>query len=217
VEVEICDANETITRGWMERLGLLISDDDEDENDGIARIFLDCGNEHEMPPPARNVVLERCGRRRSHAGEVGERTTTTTTRRIPSAILAVGPERGWTDDEADVFVDECGFKSATLGGSILRVDAAVVVGLGIVSAALDECHIMTGTTGGGNRTTRPREGWKRRRENERWNRHTEFARRRIVVSRTLRRANRGSVPIFVRTRCQIYFLATSSLFLLTGR
>ncbi|KAL3772459.1 hypothetical protein ACHAW5_007314 [Stephanodiscus triporus] len=150
VDVEICDANETITREWMERLGLLDSDDDDDdddddeggvnENDGIARIFLDCGNEQEMPPPARNVVLERCGRRRCHAG--GRKG------RMPSAILAVGPERGWTDNEARVFVDECGFESATLGGSILRVDAAVVVGLGIVSAALDECHAM-GMTGGG--------------------------------------------------------------------
>jgi hypothetical protein len=36
-------------------------------------------------------------------------------------------------------VGGCGFRSATLGGSILRVDAAVVAGLGMVSAALDEC------------------------------------------------------------------------------
>ena len=39
-----------------------------------------------------------------------------------------------------MFVNECGFKTATLGCSILRVDTAVVAGLGIVSAALDECQ-----------------------------------------------------------------------------
>jgi len=64
----------------------------------------------------------------------------------PSAILAVGPERGWTDDKAKIFTKECGFQRATLGGhSILRVDAAVVAGLGIVSAALDECQRIGGS------------------------------------------------------------------------
>ena len=35
-------------------------------------------------------------------------------------------------------MNECGFKSASLGSSILRVDTAVVACLGIVSAVLDE-------------------------------------------------------------------------------
>jgi len=80
-------------------------------------------------------------------------------------VLAVGPERGWTDDEAKFFVEECGFRSATLGGSILRVDAAVVAGLGMVSAALDECMRSQGRGGseedGGDGDTRRKGGTKR--------------------------------------------------------
>ena len=57
-----------------------------------------------------------------------------------SVVLAVGPERGWSEQEAKLFVDECGFEAASLGSSILRVDSAVISGLAICSAALDECH-----------------------------------------------------------------------------
>ena len=57
-----------------------------------------------------------------------------------SVVLAVGPERGWTQQEAKLFVDECGFEAASLGNSILRVDSAVISGLAICSATLDECH-----------------------------------------------------------------------------
>ena len=65
---------------------------------------------------------------------------------MPSSILAVEPERGWTDNKAKIFTKECGFQRATLGGhSILRVNAAVVAGLGIVSAALDKCQRIGGS------------------------------------------------------------------------
>ena len=43
-----------------------------------------------------------------------------------SAILAIGPERGWSEQEANMFADECGFEAASLGSSILRVDTAVI-------------------------------------------------------------------------------------------
>ena len=46
----------------------------------------------------------------------------------PSATVAIGPERGWTDAEAKLFV-KAGFQSALLGPSILRVDTAVVAGV----------------------------------------------------------------------------------------
>jgi RsmE family RNA methyltransferase len=59
----------------------------------------------------------------------------------PKSIIAFGPERGWTDEEASIFVNECKFESVSLGSSILRVDTAVIAGIGIVSAALDECQI----------------------------------------------------------------------------
>eukprot|EP00571_Detonula_confervacea_P004738 CAMPEP_0172313054 /NCGR_PEP_ID=MMETSP1058-20130122/19230_1 /TAXON_ID=83371 /ORGANISM="Detonula confervacea, Strain CCMP 353" /LENGTH=300 /DNA_ID=CAMNT_0013026641 /DNA_START=136 /DNA_END=1038 /DNA_ORIENTATION=- len=120
VKVDICLEDETISRHLLERLGLVCNTNN---TDGTARIFLDCGDEYATPPPARDIVLEQCGKEND---------------KIPSAIVAVGPERGWTDEEAKIFVDVCGFKSATLGSSILRVDTAVVSGLGIVSAALDE-------------------------------------------------------------------------------
>mmetsp|Transcript_38548 Transcript_38548/g.81081 ORF Transcript_38548/g.81081 Transcript_38548/m.81081 type:complete len:291 (+) Transcript_38548:353-1225(+) len=120
VKVDVC--LEDISRELLERLGLV---DNDNNADGIARIFLDCGDESKIPPPARDVVIEQCKIMEGKA---------------PSAIVAVGPERGWTDEEMIIFVEECGFQSAMLGSSILRVDTAVVSGLGIVSAALDECQ-----------------------------------------------------------------------------
>ena len=144
IQVDICVGDtdyeyETISKSLLERLGLVSSSsDDTATNHNIARIFLDCGDENEdisPPPPAREVVLNQCCR---------ETTTTiatpSTSSTAPSAIIAIGPERGWTDNEANVFVRECGFKSATLGSSILRVDTAVVSALGMVTAALDECY-----------------------------------------------------------------------------
>ena len=147
IQVDICVGDtdyeyETISKSLLERLGLVSSSssssDDTTTNHNIARIFLDCGDENEdisPPPPAREVVLNQCCR---------ETTTTivtsSTSTSAPSAIIAIGPERGWTDDEANVFVKECGFKSATLGSSILRVDTAVVSAVGMVTAALDECY-----------------------------------------------------------------------------
>jgi hypothetical protein len=143
IQVDICCIGEyeyetIISKSLLERLGLVSSSDAGTSNHNIARIFLDCGDENEdisLPPPAREVVLNQCCR---------ETTTTivtsSTSTSAPSAIIAKGPERGWTDDEANVFVKECGFKSATLGSSILRVDTAVVSALGMVSAALDECY-----------------------------------------------------------------------------
>ena len=174
VRVEVCPVDESMSREWMERRGLVRArrggggervdvggdDAEDDDDDGTARIFLDCGDEVEVPPPpARDVVLERClGRRRTRSSGIIRDPP-------PSAVLAVGPERGWTDDEAKFFVEECGFRSATLGGSILRVDAAVVAGLGMVSAALDECMRSQGRGGseedGGDGDTRRKAGTKR--------------------------------------------------------
>ena len=122
VKVGICLEDDFISRKSLKRLGLVCISN----TDGTARIFLDCGDECKSPQPARDIVLEQCEKFDS---------------KMPSAIVAVGPERGWTDDEAKIFVEECGFQSAMLGSSILRVNSAVVSGLGIVSAALDECYV----------------------------------------------------------------------------
>lgn len=127
VKVDVCVSDDdTVSKELLDKLGLLCKSDDNNVYDGIARVFLDCGDETTMPTPARDVVIEHCGRIASTAP--------------PSAIIAVGPERGWTAEEAALFVNECGFESATLGNSILRVDTAVIASLGVVSAALDECH-----------------------------------------------------------------------------
>lgn len=81
-------------------------------------------------PPARDVVMEACvqtGKSNSPANRV-----------VPSALFCIGPERGWTEEEAQLFQHVGGFRMASLGPSILRVDVAVVAGIALVSAALNE-------------------------------------------------------------------------------
>ncbi|GMI14369.1 hypothetical protein TrVE_jg11251 [Triparma verrucosa] len=46
------------------------------------------------------------------------------------AVFAIGPEAGWTDEEVLLFKEE-GFKIATLGESILKVEQAAVVCVGV--------------------------------------------------------------------------------------
>ena len=128
IKVDVCVSDDDIvSKQLLDKLGLLCTPDNNTvHDDGVARVFLDCGDENTIPIPARDAVLKQFTKIRTVAP--------------PSAIIAVGPERGWTADEATLFVNECGFESATLGNSILRVDTAVIASLGIVSAALDECH-----------------------------------------------------------------------------
>mmetsp|Transcript_27268 Transcript_27268/g.57377 ORF Transcript_27268/g.57377 Transcript_27268/m.57377 type:complete len:348 (-) Transcript_27268:4348-5391(-) len=133
VKVRVCLGDGDAVAASKERLSRLGLARNENRDDGIARIFLDCGDETTtsstgVPPPARDIVLRHCRRRRDDADGS-----------IPKVVVAVGPERGWTDEEAAIFVRDCGFESASLGSSILRVDTAVIAGLGIISASLDEC------------------------------------------------------------------------------
>ena len=126
VDVEV---DEVISRAVLERLGLRRNgNDDNNAAQSEARLFLDCGDESGMAvPPAREVVMEACTSSDANASSVP-----------PSAVLAIGPERGWTEEESRLFQDEGGFRMASLGPSIMRVDVAVVAGLAVVSAALDE-------------------------------------------------------------------------------
>jgi 16S rRNA U1498 N3-methylase RsmE len=71
----------------------------------------------------------------------------TTTPFVMAAIIAVGPERGWTDSEATLF-GRAGFEPALLGQAILRVDTAVVTGIAMTQAALEEV-VSTRAGGGG--------------------------------------------------------------------
>mmetsp|Transcript_25872 Transcript_25872/g.74815 ORF Transcript_25872/g.74815 Transcript_25872/m.74815 type:complete len:333 (+) Transcript_25872:98-1096(+) len=133
VDVEV---DEVISPAVLQRLGLSRNDNDDDDNNAKcqARLFLDCGDESGMVvPPARDAVMLACASSDANANEVHVAASVP-----PSAVLAIGPERGWTEEEARLFQDVGGFRMASLGPSILRVDVAVVAGLAVVSAALDE-------------------------------------------------------------------------------
>eukprot|EP00531_Pseudo-nitzschia_arenysensis_P002809 CAMPEP_0116124160 /NCGR_PEP_ID=MMETSP0329-20121206/5137_1 /TAXON_ID=697910 /ORGANISM="Pseudo-nitzschia arenysensis, Strain B593" /LENGTH=296 /DNA_ID=CAMNT_0003618131 /DNA_START=130 /DNA_END=1020 /DNA_ORIENTATION=+ len=119
VEVEV---GEAVSRSILEKL-VLFRAPDEWSKHGEAAIFLDCGDETMEPPPCRQVIVNKLSK-----------LSTETRKRV---ILAIGSERGWTEDEAKLF-HQAGFESASLGRSILRVDTAVIAGLGIASATLDE-------------------------------------------------------------------------------
>lgn len=127
VDVEV---DEVVSPDVLERLGLRRNANHDGDNNAAqhqARLFLDCGDASGMVvPPAREVVMEACTSFDANASSVP-----------PSAVLAIGPERGWTEEESRLFQDEGGFRMASLGPSILRVDVAVVAGLAVVSAALD--------------------------------------------------------------------------------
>ena len=142
VDVEV---DEVISPAVLQRLGLTSSTDgdgkanttddmdtgDSSANHRQARLFLDCGDESGMVvPPARGVVMEACA--------LTDQSHTPASTVVLSAVLAIGPERGWTEEEAQLFQRVGGFRMASLGPSILRVDVAVVAGLALVSAALDE-------------------------------------------------------------------------------
>ncbi len=53
-----------------------------------------------------------------------------------NVALAVGPEGGWTEDELRAFRD-AGWISASLGGTILRVETAAIAAVAIVTAELN--------------------------------------------------------------------------------
>jgi len=119
VEVEV---EEVVSRAVLEQLGLAKTNAKSSNVDEVA-IFLDCGDEAMEPPPCRQVIIDNLSRGLDR-----------TQKRV---IVAIGSERGWTDGEAKLF-HEAGYESASLGRSILRVDTAIIAGLGIVSATLDE-------------------------------------------------------------------------------
>jgi 16S rRNA U1498 N3-methylase RsmE len=54
---------------------------------------------------------------------------------ISSAVLAVGPEGGWTDEELAA-AERAGFQSVSLGRLIFRAETAVTAALAVVNYAL---------------------------------------------------------------------------------
>jgi 16S rRNA (uracil1498-N3)-methyltransferase len=73
---------------------------------------------------------------------LSERTTASALRKVlqgqraTKAILAIGPEGGWTDSEFDL-ARNCGFSEASLGRLILRTETAVIAALASLNYALD--------------------------------------------------------------------------------
>ncbi|PYU69293.1 MAG: 16S rRNA methyltransferase [Acidobacteria bacterium] len=71
-----------------------------------------------------------------------ERTTVSPLRKVlegqpaTKAILAIGPEGGWTDAEFEA-AHSCGFLVASLGRLILRTETAVIAALASLNYALD--------------------------------------------------------------------------------
>ncbi|MGZ0707356.1 RsmE family RNA methyltransferase [Coraliomargarita sp. W4R53] len=60
------------------------------------------------------------------------------------AVIALGPERGWSPDERDTFRKN-GWKLAHLGAHVLRLETACTVAVGAVSASLDFYDMQTRT------------------------------------------------------------------------
>ena len=58
-------------------------------------------------------------------------------RRAAKAILAIGPEGGWTDAELEA-ARRCGFLEASLGRLILRAETAVITALASMNYALGD-------------------------------------------------------------------------------
>jgi 16S rRNA (uracil1498-N3)-methyltransferase len=56
---------------------------------------------------------------------------------VTAAVLAIGPEGGWTDAEFNAALTE-GFKEASLGRLILRTETAVITALAALNYALGE-------------------------------------------------------------------------------
>ncbi|CAB9513839.1 RNA methyltransferase [Seminavis robusta] len=104
--------------------GLLNKTDQQGDNSNTTtvKIFLDCGDETTVPPTVREIIM----------GQTKILSTET-----PSAVIAIGPERGWTEQEAQLFA-KAGFHAAALGPSILRVDTAVISAISLTQAALQE-------------------------------------------------------------------------------
>ena len=57
-----------------------------------------------------------------------------------SVVLAVGSERGWTENERELFRQN-GFVLAHLGDRPLRTETAAIASISIVSAQMRACHI----------------------------------------------------------------------------
>jgi 16S rRNA (uracil1498-N3)-methyltransferase len=80
---------------------------------------------------------DRLGIFLSERAEAPVLRTVLSTRVASKAILAIGPEGGWTDEERDAAL-KAGFHEASLGRLILRTETAVIAALASLSYALGD-------------------------------------------------------------------------------
>ena len=102
---------------YLEKPALLFADLPAPENEGFLA-------------PARKVL-------RSHF--VSGKNCNDETLRV---VMAIGPERGWTEGEYNTFTltDESlpRFSPTSFGGNVLRTDTACVAGVGVIASVLEE-------------------------------------------------------------------------------
>jgi len=89
------------------------------------------------PEPAFASFGDRLGIFLSERSDAPELRVVLRDRAASHAVLATGPEGGWTDDERDAAL-KAGFQAASLGRLILRTETAVIAALASLSFALGE-------------------------------------------------------------------------------
>jgi 16S rRNA (uracil1498-N3)-methyltransferase len=89
------------------------------------------------PETAFATRMDKLGIFLSERAEAPSLRTILRDRAASDAILAIGPEGGWTEEERDVAL-QAGFHEASLGRLILRTETAVIAALSSLSYALGE-------------------------------------------------------------------------------
>ena len=87
------------------------------------------------PETAFSARGERLGIFLSERAEAPALRVVLRDRAASQAVLAIGPEGGWTGEERDLAV-KAGFHEASLGRLILRTETAVIAALASLSFAL---------------------------------------------------------------------------------
>jgi len=89
------------------------------------------------PEPAFAAREDRLGIFLSERAEAPALRVALRDRTASQAVLAIGPEGGWTDEERDAAL-KAGFQEASLGRLILRTETAVIAALASLSYALGD-------------------------------------------------------------------------------
>jgi len=89
------------------------------------------------PEPAFASLGDRLGVFLSERSDAPVLRTVLSNRVASEAVLAIGPEGGWTDEERDTAL-KASFHEASLGRLILRTETAVIAALASLSYALGE-------------------------------------------------------------------------------